>query len=150
MERGGLAEEASAGPASPPVRAVSPEPASPPSSNRRPSPPPPAGPAAAADAAIAELAAEGLSAPALRDIGGPQGERIAVGRGRLALADRDGGGRDHVGGRTSGDPASPGAAGKRWRTPADRRTAFGVPRIIDRSRETKTSKASVWNSSPLL
>ena len=85
MERAGLTEDARAGPVSPPNRAAPPGPAAVPSSDRRPSSSPPAGPAAAADAAIAELAAEGLPAPGRRDAGGPQGERIAAGRGRLAL-----------------------------------------------------------------
>jgi hypothetical protein len=91
MERAGLAEDARAGPVSPPNRAAppGPPPVPAPSSDRRPSSPPPTGPtvgpAVAADAAIAELAAEGLPAPGRRGIGGPQGERIAAGRGRVVL-----------------------------------------------------------------
>jgi hypothetical protein len=85
MERAGLADDARAGPVSPPDRAAPPKPVPTPSSDRRPSSPSPTGPAVAADAAIAELVAEGLPAPGQRDPGRPRGERIAAGRGRLAL-----------------------------------------------------------------
>ena len=87
MERAGLAEDARARPISQPDRAAPPAPVPVPStsSDRRPSSSPPAGSAVAADAAIAELAAEGLPAPGRRDVGSPRGERIAGGRGRLAL-----------------------------------------------------------------
>ncbi len=87
LERAGLSEDARAGPVAPPGRAAppGPPPVSAPSSDRRPSSSPPAGPAAAADAAIAELAAEGHLAVGRQDADGPRGERIAAGRGRLAL-----------------------------------------------------------------
>jgi hypothetical protein len=93
IERAGIAEGAGAGPVAPPGPAPTPMPAASPATDRRPSSPPPrpgaaaptTGDTAAADAAIAELAAESLPAAGRRDAGGWWVEWMAASRGRLAL-----------------------------------------------------------------